>query len=428
MAHPLIRPRKDRPRATQIAVLYAMAALAWVLLSDALAVRLTPSGGSLWVAEAVEGALFVLLTALLLYLLIAWREDQLAGEHARLELVLSQLPGLLWSTDRELRIESISGDLRSLHLRSEDLVGQAVTALSSPQEARAVLESRHRRALSGGAADFRIDLHGKGYAVRVEPLRDEAQGIVGTLGFAVELVFSAAAGSDHSLRDALRQSQVLAALGGLVQEVAHQLKNPLFALSAAIDAFEARVVDDPGTARHREILRQQVKRIERLVSGLQVYSRSLELTLRECDLKELLDRSVARMRSNAAVDGIELLLLVQGAPPRIRADPDALAGAVERVIRNALEAAPRGSQVTVTLGPAVGSEGEAVEVSVLDRGPGIAQADLERVFLPLFTRRSGAGGLGLAIAERAVRAHGGRISARNRSAGGACITLWLPVT
>ena len=426
MSHLLTRPRKDRPRATQIAVLYVTAALAWILLSDAVAVRLTPSGGPLWVVQAVKGTLFVLLTALLLYLLIARREGQLASEHARLDLVLGQLPGLLWSTDRKLRIESISGDLRRLHLRSEDLVGQAVTALSSPQEARTVLESQHRRALAGGAADFRIDLRGKGYAVRIEPLRDEAQSIVGTLGFAVELV-SAAVGSDHSLRDALRQSQVLTALGGLVQEVAHQLKNPLFALSAALEAFEARVVDDPGTARLREILHQQVKRIERIVSGLQVYSRSLELHLQECDLKELLDSSVARMRNTAAADGIELLLLVQGAPPRIRVDPDALVGTVEQVIRNALESAPRGSQVTVTLGPAVGSEGEAVEVSVLDRGPGIAPADLERVFLPLFTRRSGAGGLGLAIAERVVRAHGGHISARNRTAGGACITLWLPV-
>ena len=290
-----------------------------------------------------------------------------------------------------------------------------------------MLESQHRLALSGATADFRLDLRGNGYAVRVEPLRDEAEGIIGTLGFALKLV-PAVIGGEASEREVLRKDQVLAALGGLVQEVAHKLKNPLFALSAALDAFEARVVDDPGTVRHREILHQQVKKIERLVSGLQVYSRSLELNLEESDLKQLLDSSVARMRNDAAAAGIELLLLVQGAPPRVRVDPDALVGAVDRVIRNALESAPRGSQVTVTLGPALGSEGEAVEVSVLDRGPGIAQADLERVFLPLVTGRPGAGGLGLAIAERFVNAHGGRISARNRTAGGTCVTLWLPVT
>ena len=425
MSHALTRPRHERSRAAQIVLLYVAIALAWILLSDAAAVRLVPSGWSLWVVETVKGALFVVSTGLLLYLLIARREGQLAGEQARLELALGQLPGLLWSTDREMHIVSVTGDLQGLHLDSTDLLGRSVAALSSSPEVREALETQHQRALEGGTADFRIELGGKAHAVRVEPFHDAAQGIVGTLGFALQLA-SVAIGGDHGLRDALRQAQVLAALGSLVQEVAHQLNNPLFALSATLDALEARIGEDPGTVRHRQILRQQVKRIERLVSGLQVYSRSLELDLQESDLKDVLETSVARMRPSAGTAGIELLLLVEGAPPRIRVDLDALAGAVERVIRNAIEAAPDGSEVVVTLREAAGAAGDAVEVSVLDRGPGIPPGDLERVFLPLFSRRSGAGGLGLAIAERIVQAHGGRIWARNRSAGGACVTLRLP--
>lgn len=414
------------PPALRIALVYVALAVVWILASDALATALFPAGSERWAYQTVKGTAFVLVTGAGLYLLLARRERQLAADRARIDLVMRQLPGLIWTTDRNLRITSVGGEIDGLAFDLGQLPGEPVTTVATSPERRQVLEKEHLRALGGEAADTRIHLDHRTFGLRIEPLRDEAGRLEGTVGLALELPPEAEDGGE-SLREAMSRSRWFGALGSLTLDVAHQIKNPLFALTAALDALEARSGDQPETARHRRILRQQVERIENLISGLQVYGRNPELQRQWVDLAPVLEATVARARPKAVAAGIELVLEIEGGSIRAQVDADAISGAVRRVILNAIDFSPVPGRVTVTLS-AVSGDGTAgtVLISVLDQGPGFAAGDLERVFQPLFGRRSGGAGLGLAIAERLVNAHGGHISAANRDGGGACVTLRLP--
>jgi len=107
------------------------------------------------------------------------------------------------------------------------------------------------------------------------------------------------------------------------------------------------------------------------------------------------------------------------------ADPVRVRQAVENLLANAVQHAPRGTCVRLAARLAEGEAG--VELCVEDEGPGIETADLERLFEPFFSRRKGGTGLGLPIVQRIVEAHGGVVRAANRPQGGAIFTVTLPV-
>ena len=114
----------------------------------------------------------------------------------------------------------------------------------------------------------------------------------------------------------------------------------------------------------------------------------------------------------------------------VNGQADLLARAVENIVRNAIKHSPAGSTVRVEL--AVDEATDRLHIRVLDRGPGVAQADLQAIFEPFFrssdTLKDVEGhGLGLAIAQQVVLAHGGRIAASNREDGGLCVEVALPI-
>ena len=93
------------------------------------------------------------------------------------------------------------------------------------------------------------------------------------------------------------------------------------------------------------------------------------------------------------------------------------------LLSNAAQSMTEGGVVQVRLG----AEGDGVTVMVRDEGVGIAEADLARIFDPFFTKRTGGTGLGLAVVDRIVRAHGGQIRVRSRLQQGTTFAIWLPL-
>ncbi len=145
------------------------------------------------------------------------------------------------------------------------------------------------------------------------------------------------------------------------------------------------------------------------------------------DLAAVLDGVVADARYEHPDEDIQW----QGAAAcGISADPETLTSAIENVVRNALTHSPGDQPVEISL--TCRADGW-VQLCVSDRGPGVPDSDLDKIFEPFFQVKPSRGhdtpgfGIGLAISARIVRAHGGRIAARNRRGGGLQVCITLPV-
>jgi signal transduction histidine kinase len=229
------------------------------------------------------------------------------------------------------------------------------------------------------------------------------------------------------LQEQLRQSRVLEAMGSLVAGVAHEVRNPLFSISATVDAVEAIYGVQPELKQHVALLRSQVGRLTQLTRDLLDYGRPQALQRTSVDLGEVVRRACracATLLENRRVSVEERLA---SGLPRLHVDAARVEQALENLLANAIQHSPEGGVVTVRGGLETSAGERFVCCAVEDHGRGLDPEDFARVFEPFFTRRKGGTGLGLAIVRRIVSAHGGRAYATNRREGGACFTLWLPV-
>ncbi|HWJ01093.1 MAG TPA: ATP-binding protein [Burkholderiales bacterium] len=227
-------------------------------------------------------------------------------------------------------------------------------------------------------------------------------------------------------RMAVQLQGLVAAQRRLLHDVSHELRSPLARLQAAIGLARQNPARLEGTL---ERIEREVTRLDELVGEALTLARlesgAPEAAVETIDLADLVADVAedARFEAQAAGRGLALQsvdkLLVRG-------HSELLHRAVENVVRNAVKYTADGTAVEIDLFMA----GACAVLVVSDRGPGIPPGELERVFEP-FYRISGdtvkGFGLGLAIARRAVMAHGGRISARNREDGGLRVEIELPL-
>ncbi|AWL03268.1 sensor histidine kinase [Massilia oculi] len=212
----------------------------------------------------------------------------------------------------------------------------------------------------------------------------------------------------------------------LLHDVSHELRSPLARMQAAVGLAHQQPDKFASTL---ERIERESNRMNKLVGELLTLSRleAMPDALRRepVDLLELADGIVGDARFEAA-ESTRILIEADGAVG-VTGDPDLLWSALENVVRNAAKHGAQGGIVTVALS----ADQALARIDVLDRGPGIPPEDLAAVFQPFF--RAGASrtgvdghGLGLAIAQRVVAAHGGEVVARNREGGGLQVTITLP--
>jgi signal transduction histidine kinase len=221
-----------------------------------------------------------------------------------------------------------------------------------------------------------------------------------------------------TLQESLRRAETMAALGSVVAGVAHEVRNPLFAISSMVDALSLR--KDAELTPFLDALHNEVVRLSTLMNELLEYGTPTAVTLQPRAIGEVVDEALRSCAAQAGERGVELVR--SGADATVWMDDRRLMRVFINVIQNAIQHAPPQSEVAVTV-----ADDRDVVVAVRDRGPGFTDKDLPRVFTPFFSRRAGGFGLGLAICERIVGEHRGRIHATNHPDGGAVVTITLPL-
>lgn len=219
------------------------------------------------------------------------------------------------------------------------------------------------------------------------------------------------------LQESLRRSETMAAMGTMVGGVAHEIRNPLFAMTALLDAYEDELAR-PDLEEFAQPFRDQVARLTSLTRELLDYGRPIQLDASPQPMPELIE-----LVANNRNDGIPIETRVDQPLPLVRMDRNRLQQAFDNLVDNALRFSPPGKTVMIS----AKSESGFVECSIEDQGPGIDDDALPHVFEPFYSRRPGGVGLGLWIVQRIVEEHNGTVVAGNRPNGGAKMTVRLPV-
>lgn len=223
-----------------------------------------------------------------------------------------------------------------------------------------------------------------------------------------------------------RMEQLISGRQQLLQEMSHELRSPLARLQAALALANHRTST---TAAEREQIEAEIGRMNKTIGEMLRFS-SLDAggtsPPRLIRLGKLLRELVDTEKVEAAAKDCSLEFDTERRLTLV-GDPDLLRSGFENVLRNAIRHAPQGSCVEIV----ARRTRAGFEVQVRDRGPGVADAELERIFEPFFRApatadQSSGSGLGLAIARRVFEAHAGEVTAAPRPGGGLVITIKLP--
>jgi signal transduction histidine kinase len=227
-------------------------------------------------------------------------------------------------------------------------------------------------------------------------------------------------------RESLLRSEKLATVGRLAAGLAHEVGNPLGAISGYAEVARSRLPAGASAdlAEAIDRIASAAERIDRTVRDLLDFARPAPLVLRPVAVASAVDGAVRLARVQSRFKGVDVEVDVGPDAGSVLADEHHLAQVLLNLLLNAGDAMRGRGRVRVAARPGAGG---TVIVEVVDTGPGIPEPDLARIFDPFFsTKEPGAGtGLGLAICHRIVETFGGSIEAENSPAGGAVFRLRL---
>jgi two-component system sensor kinase FixL len=224
-----------------------------------------------------------------------------------------------------------------------------------------------------------------------------------------------------SLEVRLREESGLVRIGELAAVLAHEVKNPLAAVSGAVQMLGDHLTSD----EDREIVGEILRRLDglgTLMTDLLLYARPPRPSPIDVDVGGLLRALVAFFQSDPAWH--RLAVTIDGTDVRLAADPELLKVALQNLLLNAAQAMKGQGEVRVTVTAADG----LVHLDVVDQGPGIPPDVREKLFTPFFTTKSRGTGLGLATVRRIAEAHRGQVTILESGRAGTTMRLTLPVS
>ena len=243
-----------------------------------------------------------------------------------------------------------------------------------------------------------------------------------------------AASAVESLRlyERLRDRDRLAALGEMAAGLAHEIRNPLGSIKASAQ-FLAESADESSkrdpSREFLEIIVEEVDRLNRVVSSFLDYARPTASRDEPIDPTATIERTLTLVRPELGPD-LEVAMELAPTLPPVRIDPERLRQVLINLVQNAAQAMDGRGKLTIrtSADARIGEGRGAIEIAVLDTGPGLPARVRENLFVPFVTTKDRGTGLGLAISQRIISAAGGRIEARAVDEGhGTVFVVRLPI-
>ena len=230
------------------------------------------------------------------------------------------------------------------------------------------------------------------------------------------------------MRKRLEQSERLSSLGQLAAGVAHEIRNPLNAISMASQRLQ-REYQPCEEDRSQEfgrltgVIRDEIRRLNVIIEDFLTFSRSRRLELREYSLTEVVQKLARLMGEEARARGIVLTLRHEPDALMVPMDVDKLQQALINIVKNAIESIDGSGSIDIAMEK---PSGDRAVVRISDTGSGLAPEEVEKIFDPDYTTKEKGLGLGLPIAYEIIRGHGGTIRVQSAVGKGTTFEITLP--
>jgi signal transduction histidine kinase len=415
-----------------------------------IAAAISPSATALVGLSAIVACLVVVLALAVVRLLAASRESRRSrsggAETALLSAALQEAVGKLKTQERAMAARAEASERLSGEIISSLTAGALVVGLQDhrtlnpaghrilelPESATYLPSAREQplldvvdECLKTGKAIVRRGItladvgHGVHLGVTVSPLFDGA----GKLHGAICLFTDLTAVKDLEAQLILKDS--LATVGELTAGIAHEFRNGLATIQGYSKLLDLKAL--PASYRpYVEGIRAETESLSQVVTNFLNFAKPAQLTLTRVDLSAICERAAEEIRSDAVALGGNVS--VSGPFGAVEGDEVLLRQAFSNLLRNAAEACA-GAGVVPQI--QIRSELDAVHhvsrITIDDNGPGIPEEARERVFRPFFTSKRDGTGLGLALVQKIVVFHNGRISVGRATLGGASLQVVLPL-
>jgi signal transduction histidine kinase len=227
------------------------------------------------------------------------------------------------------------------------------------------------------------------------------------------------------------QAEHLATLGELASGIAHEIRNPLAGIAGAIEIITRDFPKDHPDREILEDLREEVRRIEKVLNELLTYARPKPSKFAVTDLKETIAHTLQFARQQLGSKNIEFSIQIPPSLPRFRMDGDQLHQVLLNLMLNGIQAIEEDGRIAVEARVLAGSgapnQADKIEISVSDNGPGISPDHMEKIFRPFYTTKRSGTGLGLSLCRRIIRQHGGSLTAESQIKKGSRFIITLPM-
>ena len=352
------------------------------------------------------------------------------AEHARtVQATRDYLAGILDHSADMIATTALDGTVVEFNAAAEHILGYARDAVVGRRSDALYCDLELRDALydtvhSGRPVQgvetqlVRADGSRVDVELTMSPLRDAQGELLGAVCIGRDVTHAKA------LRRELIQAEKLASIGQVAAWITHQIRNYLGRMLMSAGALRPERADTVREQAYHD-LNAGIADLGRLVGDLLDYSRTLTLHTTPIHIDAILDDLLKQLAGEPSAAAVRIVRDFAAHLPALAVDVFKLEQALGNVLRNAIQAMPDGGVLSIRTLPADGRSGVIVRIG--DSGTGIQSSDPEAIFRPFYTTKAGGTGLGLALAQRIVQAHGGTITARNATDGGAVFDILLPV-
>jgi len=226
-------------------------------------------------------------------------------------------------------------------------------------------------------------------------------------------------------QDQLLQAEKLAAMGRLTSQIAHELNNPLYGIMNTLELLKAEI---PETSKRRRLLDMSLSEIVRLsvmLKNMLTFSRPEEEARKDVDMNSFIEGIMMLMEKQLKEADIRLVTEFDGKIPTVKISPNQMRQVILNIVKNAIEAMPRGGTLTLS----TRCDDGILKIAVQDTGLGMTDEVRQKIFDAFFTTKEQVRGvgLGLSVCYGIVQDHGGEIEVQSTPGKGSAFCITLPV-